>query len=93
MEAIKKFTFNKKLPEFIDRAKFLEERLKEGQKLFIAISKHNLLPILYEYSIYLELHELGKYPRRMIYIDGLGKLRIDKKERDLFKDYKPSQVF
>jgi len=32
-EALEKFTFNKRLPEFIDMAKYLEARLKEGEHL------------------------------------------------------------
>ncbi len=88
IETVKRFTFDEKLPEFIDRAKYLEERLKEGQKIFVEI-KGDKAP-LHIYAIHLEIHELGEYPRKIIYIDTLGKLRINKKERNLFKDYKPS---
>jgi len=85
--AIKRFTFNKKLPEFIDRAKYLEERLKEGENLSVRIGKHGTFgPTSYNvYTISLELHKTEGKLRRVVRIDSLGNLKY---RIDLFKDYK-----
>ncbi len=85
IEAIKKFTFNKKLPEFIDMAKHLEGRLKEGENLSVRIGKLRTFgPICY--TIYLELQKTKGKPRRVIRIDSSGDLKY---RANLFKDYKP----
>jgi len=88
-KALEKFTFNKKLPEFIDRAKYLEERLKEGEHLLVKIGKLETFdPTPYiVYNIFLELHKTKGKPRKVITINRLGDLKY---KNDLFKDYRPS---
>lgn len=88
VKTIMKSTFNKKLPEFIDRAKFLEKRLKEGEQLFFQLTEYKAFITDYSYYIGLDLHKRGIEPRTVIFIGGDGKLRY---EKDLFKDYKPIQ--
>jgi len=81
-EAIKKFTFHKNLLEFIDRAKYLEERLKEGENILVKLDEHKLSGIEF---IYLELHNKEGKPRRVATLNCLG-IRY---KSDLFKDYRP----
>ena len=85
--AIEKFTFNKSLPEFIDRAKFLEERLKEGEKLSVGIDKFGFsdAPKATNF-VYLELQKTeGK--QRVAILSHVGEIAYI---TDIFKDYKPS---
>ena len=87
-KALERLIFNKKLPEFIDRAKYLEERLEEGEHLLIKIGKLETFdPTLYiVYNIFLELHTTKGKPRKVITIDPLGDLKY---RNDLFKGYRP----
>ena len=81
-KAIKKFTFNKNLLEFIDRAKYLEERLKEGENILVKLDEHKLSGIEF---IYLELHKTEGKPEKVASLNCLG-IRY---KFDLFKDYRP----
>jgi len=63
--------FNKELPEFIDKAKFLEEKLKPGEKLPVGVEKNELFSST-PYAIYLELHKKGEKPERVLVLNCLG---------------------
>ncbi|GAH66165.1 unnamed protein product [marine sediment metagenome] len=82
IEKIKRFTFNKNLLEFIDRAKYLEERLKEGENILVKLDEHKLSGIEF---IYLELHKTEGKPEKVVSLNCLG-IRY---KSDFFKDYKP----
>jgi hypothetical protein len=83
---IKKFAFFNNLPEFIDRAKFLEGRLKKGKSLLIGVSKRELkgssdsLDYIY-FGVYTEEKFI-----EAITLDCLGRMAYN---ADFFKDYKP----
>jgi len=81
-ESIKKFTFHKNLLEFIDRAKYLEERLKEGEDILVKLDEHKLSGIEF---IYLELHKTEGKPKKVVTLNCLGITY----SVDLFKDYRP----
>lgn len=86
-EAVKKFMFNKRLPEFIDRAKYLEKKLKKGEYLLVkeGKSEHSggqRVPDIVDF-IYLKLYR----PREIVdalSLDCLGDLSWNK---NLFKYY------
>lgn len=61
----------KSLPEFIDRAKFLEEKLKPGEKLPVGVEKNELFSP-FPYAIYLELRKKGEKPERVLVLNCLG---------------------
>ena len=85
-EAIKKLTFFKNLPEFKDRAKYLEERLKEGESLLIKVDEHKLTgPADYTADfIYLEFYKAEEKPEKVLSLNCLGDVLYG---MDLFKDY------
>ena len=85
-KATKKFELKKNIPEFIDRAKFLEERLKKGEKLSIEVSEDELVGPA-SYTVHLELHKKGEKPERVANLGCLGRMSY---RFDLFKDYNPS---
>ncbi len=89
-KAIKKFAFNKNLLEFIDRAKYLKERLKKGESLSVEVDECELDvsgPAHYTIDfIYLELHRKKGKPERAATLDCLGYVTY---KMHLFKDYKP----
>ena len=85
-KALEKFTFNKNLPEFIDRAKFLAGRLKEGEKLLAGLDKFGLTgPHYLTDHIYLDLNRREGRRQRVATIDCLGEIRY---REDIFQDYK-----
>jgi nickel-dependent lactate racemase len=89
-EETKKFTFNKKLLEFIDMAEHLEERLKPGEKLLAGRDEFKLVDPtghIVEY-IYLELRKKGEEPKKILMLTCLGSMR--KSYEDFFEDYRPS---
>jgi len=91
IEKIKRFAFNKKLPEFIDRAKYLEGRLKEGEGLLVRKGwlKTRGPTCWNPCIIYLELHKPEGKPKRkrVVTIHCSGEELTY--NVDLFKDYKP----
>ena len=84
-KALKKVSFNKNLPEFIDRAKYLEEKLKEGENLLIGL-KLSGSALGAANFIYLELHNKEGEPKRVVTLDCLGDITYSV---DIFKDYRP----
>lgn len=89
-EASKKLTFFKNLPEFIDRAKYLERRLKEGEKLLFGVDKFEIRDPSQETAdfIYLDIKRTeGKLKReRVVTFTCLGDMIY---KTDIFKDYRP----
>ena len=87
-ESIQKFTFNKNLPEFIDMAKYLEGRLKEGENLLIGVDERELIgPANYTADfIYLELQKTEGKPGRVATLNCLGDITYNVY---IFKDYRP----
>lgn len=91
-ETLKKLTFFKNLPEFTDRAKFLEGRLKEGESLSVGVDELQLIGPARETAdfIYLELHRTEGKPERAVTLDCLGGMTYIV---DIFKDYRPLPEF
>ena len=81
-ETIKRFTFNKKLFEFIKRANHLERKLKEGESLLVGVDEKGLSgPAHYTADfIYVELH-IGTKRERVLTLDCLGDMTY---RQDLF---------
>jgi len=81
-ETIKRFTFNKKLFEFINRAKHLERKLKEGEGLLVGVDEKELSgPAPYTVDfIYVEL-QIGAKRERVLTLDCLGDITY---KQDLF---------
>lgn len=85
-KAIKRFIFNKKLPKFIDMAKYLERRLKEGENLLVGVGEHEIKYHSDVDFIYLELHNTEGKSERVVTLNCLGDITY---EVDIFKDYRP----
>lgn len=81
-EAFRTLTFHKNLLKFIDRAKYLEERLKEGEKLSIGVDERKFSGVEF---IYLELHKTEGKPEKVATLNCLGITY----QRDIFKYYGP----
>jgi len=78
--------FNKDLPEFIDRAKYLKRRLKKRERLSVGVDKFGLHNFSMDTDfIYLELHKTeGK--QKMVALSCLGELAYIV---DFFKNFRP----
>ena len=90
-EALKKLSLFKKLPEFIDKAKYLEGRLKKGERLSIRRDEFKLVDPtghIVDY-IYLELRKKGEEPEEILTLTCLGDM-IGAYE-NFFEDYRPPQ--
>lgn len=85
-ESIRKLTFLKNLPEFTDRAKHLEERLKSGEKLLVVLDEYQLVgPANYTADfIYLEFYKAEGKPEKVLSINCLGDVLY---KGGLFEDY------
>jgi hypothetical protein len=89
-KALEKFTFNKNLPEFIDMAKHLEERLKKGESILVKVDKRGLVGLTDHTVdfIYLELHKIEGRPEGAASLDCLGDIAY---RNDIFRGYKFTQ--
>ena len=88
-ETIEIFTFNKRLPEFIDMAKYLEGRLKKGECLLVKVDEHQLVgPAKHTVDfIYLDIQKRGgRKPERAATLNCLGDITYN---ANIFKGYRP----
>ncbi|TET77437.1 MAG: hypothetical protein E3J41_07110 [Candidatus Cloacimonadota bacterium] len=79
---------DKNLLEFIDRAKYLKGRLKEGESFLDGIDEPKLGNYIPDTArvIYLEIHRTKGRSERVATINCLGNITYSV---DIFKDYRP----
>lgn len=81
--------FNRKLPEFIDRTRFLEERLQEGEYLKPELGELDLsgkVELVVE-TMVLNLYGREEEPVKALVLSSLGRILCN---TNLFSDYEPS---
>jgi hypothetical protein len=84
----RRLTFYRKLPEFIDRAKYLEGRLREGEYLTVEMEDLELTGRAKHSAdmMVLDLHRKHGGTIRAISLDSLGTISWFS---ELFRDYRP----
>ena len=87
-EVVQRLTFNRRLPEFIDRAKYLEGKLQEGEYLTVEMEDLELRDMARSSAdrMVLDLYGRKEKPVRAVTLDSLGTISWSD---DLFLDYRP----
>lgn len=85
-KAAQRLTFTRMLPEFIDRAKYLEGKLQEGERLEVEMTEVEIGRAKTNMDVLiLKLYGREDEPIRAVSLSGLGISYFDY----LFTDYRP----